>query len=68
MGSIFSTPKPPAIPTPPPLPDPDAQDRERRLEALERRRRGRIGLIATSSRGLLSPKSGAASGKTLLGE
>jgi len=68
MGAIFSSPKPPPIPEPPPLPDPDAQDRERRLEALERRRRGRTGLIATSPRGLLSTKNSGSSGKTLLGE
>ncbi len=68
MGSIFSSPKPPAITEPPPLPDTEAQDRERRLEALERRRRGRNGLITTSPRGLLTPNRTGTSGKTLLGE
>jgi len=68
MGSLFSSPKPPTPPEPPPLPDPEVKDRERRLEALERRRRGRIGLITTSPRGLLAARDSTSSGKTLLGE
>jgi hypothetical protein len=68
MGSIFSTPKPPPIPAPPPLPDTEGQERERRLESLERRRRGRKGLIKTSPKGSLAPRISNRSGKNLLGE
>ena len=48
-----------------PTPDPDEEARKERLAALERRRRGRAGTIATSERGILQPWSG---GKRLLGE
>lgn len=68
MGSLFSAPK---APPPPPLPteaDGDEDERKRRLEALDRKRRGRAGLIATSPRGLLSNAGGQSTGKTLLGE
>jgi len=69
MGSLFSAPKAP--PPPPPLPteaDGDEDERKRRLEVLERKRRGRTGLIATTPRGLLSDTGHPTSGKTLLGE
>ena len=48
-----------------PAPDPEEEGRKERLAALERRRRGRGGTIATSDRGILQPWSG---GKRLLGE
>jgi len=67
MGSFFGTSSPPAPPPMPtlPAPDPDEDARRERLAALERRRRGRAGTIATSDRGLLQPALG---GKRLLGE
>lgn len=70
MGGFFSPKTPAPAPAPPPAAeDPDAKDRERRLEALERRRRGRAGLVRTSERGLLNETaSGAGAGKTLLGD
>lgn len=69
MGAIFSAPKPPAPPPPPaPAVDPEVEARQRRLEEIDRHRRGRAGTIATSSRGLLQASDGAASGKTLFGE
>jgi len=43
-------------------------ERDQRLEALERRRRGRAGTIATSSRGLLTTANWSSEQKTLLGE
>lgn len=65
MGAIFGgVPKPPPPPPPPPAPpDPEVEERKRRLEALERRRRGRAGMIATSERGLLDTVSPSATGK-----
>jgi len=68
MGSIFSAPKPPAPVIAPPLPDPEDEERERRLKALERRRRGRVGLITTSPRGVLGRSDSSNTSKTLLGE
>lgn len=51
MGGLFSSPPPPPVePTPV---DTGEEDRKRRLEAIERRRRGRAGTIATSERGVL---------------
>lgn len=52
MGSLFSSPSPPP---PAPVivtPDPVDEERKARLKALERRRRGRAGLVATSAKGL----------------
>ncbi len=69
MGSLFSAPKAP--PPPPPLPteaDGDEDERKSRLEILDRKRRGRAGLIATSPRGLMSDTRYPSAGKTLLGE
>ena len=71
MGTLFSAPKPTAPPPLPPLPtdsDSDAQERKRRLDALQRKRRGRNGLITTSARGLLNKTGASSTGKTLLGE
>jgi hypothetical protein len=73
MGGFFSPPKLPPPPPPTPAgPDPAEDERKRRLQSIERRRRGRTGTIATSDRGFLSPGArGAQSGaskKTLLGE
>ena len=71
MGTLFSAPKPSAPPPLPPLPtdsDSDADERQRRLDALQRKRRGRSGLIRTSTRGLLKETTRTATGKTLLGE
>lgn len=67
MGSLFGSSSPPALPPVPalPTPDPEEEARKERLIALERRRRGRAGTIATSERGILQPVSG---GKRLLGE
>lgn len=68
MGSLFRSPAPPSPPPVPSLaaPDPEEEARKERLAALERRRRGRTGTIATSERGvLLRP---FADGKQLLGE
>ncbi|MGJ3260409.1 MAG: hypothetical protein ACFE0S_12480 [Rhodospirillales bacterium] len=61
MGGFFSAPSAPPPPPPPPPPsDPAAAERQRRLEAIERRRRGRSGTIATSERGVLEPRSPSA--------
>ena len=66
MGSLFgsSSPPPPALPVLP-KPDPEEEARKERLAALERRRLGRAGTIATSERGVLRP---SVEGKRLLGE
>jgi len=70
MGGIFSAPKPPPPPPPPPAPETTAEDdeRKRRLEAIARKRRGRLGLIATSPRGLLQENPFVVTRKSLLGE
>ena len=85
MSGLFgSRPKPPPPPPPPPpvlaAPDPDEEKRKARLEALRRRRLGRLGTIRTSARGVSRALSGDGSaagsggaagvrrGKTLLGE
>lgn len=55
MGGFFSGPSsPPPPPSPPPV-DTGEEERKRRLEAIDRRRRGRTGTIATSERGILDP-------------
>lgn len=53
MGGFFSPPSAPALPPPPPPVDTGAEERQRRVEAIERRRRGRAGTVATSERGVL---------------
>ena len=57
MGGLFSS-SPPSAPPPPPPVDTGAEDRKRRLEAIERRCRGRAGTIATSERGVTDPLGG----------
>lgn len=57
MGGFFSPPSAPPLPPPPPPIDTGEEDRKRRVEAIERRRRGRDGTIATSERGVLEQKS-----------
>lgn len=54
MGALFSSPSPPPPPPAPVIhtPDPVDEERKARLKALERRRRGRAGLVATSEKGL----------------
>ena len=68
MGGLFSSPSPPAQePTPAPK-DPEEAEREARLEAIARRRRGRSGTIKTSASGTLAPAPGEQTDKTKLGE
>lgn len=74
MGGLFPLPKPPRPSSAPPLPAvspgrPNLMklERDQRLEALQRQRRGRSGMIATSSRGLLA-ESTVGEAKRLLGE
>ena len=54
MGSFFSTPKPAALPQPEPVVtvDPVDEERKARIAAMNRARRGRSALIATSDQGL----------------
>lgn len=71
MASMFGSPAPAAPLAPPPLPvqsDIDGEERQRRLEALARRKRGRFATIATSSRGLLTSPDALPQRKFLLGE
>lgn len=68
MGELFSS---PSLPPPMPMPevkDPEEEARKKRLEEMERRRRGRAGTIATSPRGLLSLSDNSQNKKSLLGE
>jgi len=58
--------KSPKMPDPEPAgPSQDELDRNARLEAVERKKRGRGGLIATSARGLLAAALTAAGLPTL---
>lgn len=67
MGGFFGgAPEPPAPPPPPAIPDSEVEARRNRQEAIDRNRRGRAGMIATSERGVLNPVGGNA--KRLLGE
>lgn len=70
MGGIFSPPSPPPAPMPVvEQPDPAADERSRRLEEIDRRRRGRSGTVETGWRGVLSQSSPTQPGtKTKLGE
>lgn len=70
MSGLFGSPSAPPPPPPPalPAPDPDEEKRKARLEALRRRRRGRLGTIHTGSRGLSKNRAGQRQGKSLLGE
>lgn len=68
MGGMLSGPSAPQMPAPEPLPDYGAEDRQARLDAMDRRRRGRGGTITTSDRGLVRQIASAPQKKTLLGE
>lgn len=74
--ALFSAP-PPDTPSDKAHPEPSKNsaqkteedlERERRLEALRRRRRGIAGTIATSPRGFLAPNETAPNRISLLGE
>jgi len=69
MGGLFSTSKaPPLPPLPEPGPTAAEQAKAARLEAVERLRRGRPGLVKTGNRGLLALNDLAPRRKNLLGE
>ncbi len=71
MGTLFAPPSPPPPIQVPKLPapaDPDAAEREQRLAAVERLRRGRRATVKTSARGLLATNDTTPGRKTLLGE
>ena len=69
MGSLFSAPSPPPpAPPPPPVYNGEEEKRRLRIEALERRRRGRGGTISTSPKGFLSTSNDLPKRKSLLGE
>lgn len=62
MGGFFSAPSSTPLPPPPPPVDTGEEERKRRVEAIERRRRGRTGTIATSERGVLDQRAPSSSG------
>ncbi len=76
MGKILSKPKMPDLPvftpTPvveePPAPDPEIAAAAQREQDVLNRRRGRIGTITTSFRGVLNDSAFTPTRKTLLGE
>lgn len=68
MGGFTRAPQAPAAPVPTPVVDTTVDETQQRLDALERRRRGRSGMIQTSERGLVTPNAKAAQKKNLLGE
>lgn len=68
MGGIFSSPSAPPMPAPEPVPDYGAEEQKARVDAIERRRRGRSGTIVTSDRGLVRTNTNVPKKKTLLGE
>lgn len=76
MGSLFSSPKMRAVAPPPPADDTAAQaETEERLRAIARRRRGRLGTIATTPTGVrftgaaaATPRRALLGIKTRLGE
>jgi len=68
MGGFTSAPQAPAAPAPTSVVDTTVDETQQRLDALERRRRGRGGMIQTSARGLVTPNEKAAPKKSLLGE
>nr|MBC8445410.1 hypothetical protein [Rhodospirillaceae bacterium] len=68
VGGLFPAPSPPAPLSFPEPPDPGIEARKKRLEEIERRRRGRSGTITTSPRGLLGLSDNAPKRKSLLGE
>ena len=69
MGGLFGS---PSVPAPAPAVEPDnsaeEEERQRRLDELDRRRRGRRGMITTSPRGLFDLKDWVPQRKSLLGE
>jgi hypothetical protein len=67
MGDVLAPSKPPSVEVPDPV-EMDAQEEERRKQALARARRGRASTIATSHSGLLALTPVAAQRKSLLGE
>jgi hypothetical protein len=70
MGGFLPSPSPSAPSTPSPAPEPDLKEIERqsRLDALARKRRGLAGTVTTSPRGLLALSDWAPKRKSLLGE
>jgi hypothetical protein len=71
MGGFLPSPSAPSAPsTPSPAPEPDLKEIERqsRLDALARKRRGLAGTVTTSPRGLLALSDWAPKRKSLLGE
>jgi hypothetical protein len=76
MGGLFRAPAPPpaASPAPQPAAQPasrspaEDEERARRIAALEARRRGMAGTVATSWRGVLADALPQTSRKSLLGE
>ena len=68
MGGLFGS--APTPPPPPPVPADDTAEKERqeRIDALIRRRRGRETTIATSPHGLLDVTGWLPRRKSLLGE
>lgn len=68
MGGLFSSPPPPLPPPPLSIDDGEAEKRRLRIKALDRRRRGRTGTIATSPKGFLSLSGELPKRKSLLGE
>ena len=67
MGGIFGSPSPPPPPRLPKTADPEEELRRQRLLNLQRRRRGRLGTVETSSRGILARRD-TPRGNSLLGE
>ena len=71
---IFDTPSPSAPSLPSPVPEPKLEpkpeevERQKRLDALARKRRGLAGTVTTSPRGLLALSDWAPKRKSLLGE
>lgn len=75
MGGLFRAPAPPAAPPAPQpaaqsasQPSPEDEERARRIAALEARRRGMAGTVATSWRGVLADALPPTNRKSLLGE
>ncbi|MFN6998530.1 MAG: hypothetical protein ACK4ST_00655 [Elioraea tepidiphila] len=71
MGGLFRAPAPPpAAPAPQPAaqPTPADEERARRIAALEARRSGMTGTVATSWRGVLADALPPTHRKSLLGE
>lgn len=76
MGGLFRAPAPPpaAAPAPQPAaqsapqPYPEDEERARRIAALEARRSGMAGTVATSWRGVLADALPPTHRKSLLGE